>query len=253
MRPAFLFVGLGLLGVAAAASAQAHHYTVEVVASYPHDPKAFTEGLLWADGYLYESIGLHGESALRKVVLQTGEVKDQYRVANDYFAEGLARVGDRLIQLSWKEHRGFVYDLQTLQPVAHFSYPGEGWGLAWDGERLVMSDGTATLRFLEGQSYEEMDRIQVHYRGKPISRLNELAVIKGQIWANVWRTDLIVRIDPDNGQVVGIIHAGSLREQLPAGFKVDVLNGIAYDPEANRIFLTGKYWPRLFQVRLEPR
>lgn len=243
-------MALALSWASGTAGTQAPHYRVEVVAVYPHDPGAFTQGLLWDGGFLYESIGLHGKSALRRVALETGKVLDQYRLADSYFAEGLARVDDRLIQLTWKAGRGFVYDLQALRQVEHFSYAGEGWGLAYDGQRLIQSDGSAVLHFRDPVTYREIARVQVTYQGQPIPRLNELEMVSGQLWANVWGTDLIVRIDPASGQVVGIIHAGSLREKLPAGFKAGVLNGIAFDPEKNRLFLTGKHWPRLFEVRV---
>lgn len=239
--------------VAAAAGAQVPRYGLEVVATYPHDPGAFTQGLVWADGGFYESLGRYGQSCLRRVALETGAVLAQNDLPARYFAEGLARVDERLIQLTWKAGRGFVYGVADLAPTDHFEYPGQGWGLTYDGERLIMSDGSAQLRFLDPANYEQTGQITVAYKGRPVTGLNELEMVGGEVWANVRPTDLILRIDPDTGAVVGIIHAQSLRRHLPAGFKLGVLNGIAYDAAHERLFVTGKLWPRLFQVSVVPR
>lgn len=237
----------------AATAAAAPRYGVEIVASHPHDPGAFTQGLLYAGEVFYESTGRYGESTLRRVDPATGEVLAERRVPERYFAEGLALVGDRLLQLTWKAGRGFVYDRETLERTGEFRYQGEGWGLAYDGERLVLSDGTDVLRFLDPEDYRETGRIEVRHRGRPVARLNELEYVDGEIWANVWPSDLIARIDPGRGEVVGVIEAGGLKDALPAGHRIDVLNGIAHDPATGRIFLTGKWWPRLFEVRLRER
>lgn len=226
-------------------------YDAHVVASYPHDRGAFTQGLLYADGTLYESIGLYGKSALRRVDLKTGKVLAEQPLDKHYFAEGLALVEDKLIQLTWKSGTGFVYDRNSLRPLGQFHYTGEGWGLAYDGKRLIMSDGTATLRFLDAETYAQTGQLLVTNNGQPIPLLNELEVINGEIWANVWRTDLIARINPVSGVVVGVIHAQGLRASISGPYKIDVLNGIAYDAQRKRILLTGKWWPQLFEIKLK--
>lgn len=243
---------IALLGLALGLAAQASptQYTVELVDSYPHDPEAYTQGLIWHNAHLLESTGRYGESTLRRVALDSGDVEDSVSLDRDHFGEGLARMGDRLIQLTWKAGRGLIYDADTLERLGRFDYPGEGWGLTYDGEHLIMSDGSAELRRLDPHSFEEQCRLSVHVDGQPINRLNELEMVDGQIWANVYSTDLIARIDPATGAVVGTINAAPLREHLPAGYKVDVFNGIAHDPDTGRIFVTGKYWPRLFEIRV---
>lgn len=227
-------------------------YRLEVVASYPHDAGAFTQGLVWAGGGFFESVGRYGKSALRRVDLKTGAVRAQRRLADHYFAEGLAQIDGRLIQLTWKAGRGFIYDADSLAPTGRFEYPGEGWGLAYDGERLIMSDGSEQLRFLDPETLRETGRLTVTLAGRPLPRLNELEIVRGEIWANVWPTDAIARIDPDTGTVTGIVQGRSLRDLLPDSAKPDVLNGIAYDKDGDRIFITGKWWPRLFEVHLVP-
>lgn len=232
-----------------AAAAGPPLYRFEVVAAYPHDPGAYTQGLLWSQGHLYESTGKRGRSTLRRVRLEDGEVVQQTRLADRYFGEGLAKIGDRLIQLTWKAGLGFVYDATTFERQATFEYTGQGWGLVHDGKRLIMSNGTAELRFLDPRSLEETGRMAVTVAGRPVEQLNELEMVRGELWANVYPSNLIARINPDSGRVVGVIDASGLRRRLPAGRKVDVLNGIAYDPDNDRVFVTGKYWPRLFEVR----
>ncbi len=227
-------------------------YGFRVVNAYPHDAQAFTQGLVYVDGFLYESTGLHGRSSLRKVRLDTGEVLQRRDVDAAYFAEGLVSWRDRLIQLTWQSGLGFVYDRATFQPLRTFTYAGEGWGLTHDGARLILSDGSAdgTLRFIDPESFVETGRVQVRDRGRPVAHLNELEYIRGEIWANVWQTDRIVRIAPRSGAVVGWIDLMGL---LPptAGLSPDaVLNGIAYDAGGDRVFVTGKLWPRLFEIQL---
>lgn len=220
-----------------------------VVATYPHDPEAFTQGLLYRDGLLYESTGLNGQSSLREVRLETGQVLRQRDVEPQYFAEGLARWNNRLIQLTWQSHTGFVYDLGTFDPIRSFSYPGEGWGLTSGGGQLIMSDGTPAIRFLDPETFTEIRRITVTDAGRPIANLNELELVRGEIYANVWQSDRIVRIDPDSGRVLGWIDLSGL---LPAADRVqpiDVLNGIAYDEAGDRLFVTGKLWPKLFEIK----
>ena len=220
-----------------------------VVATYPHDPRAFTQGLVFADGDLYESTGLRGESSLRRVELATGRVRQQVQVPDAYFAEGLALVGDSLLQLTWQNQVGFVYDRKTLAKRSEFAYKTEGWGIAFDGaSRLVMSDGSDQLIFLDPKTFAPMRTLRVRDAGRPVDRLNELEWVEGEIWANVWTTDRIVRIAPGTGDVVGWIALDTLwpRSQRTPG--ADVMNGIAYDKAARRIFVTGKKWPRLYQI-----
>jgi glutamine cyclotransferase len=229
-------------------------YGYRVVNAYPHDSRAYTQGLVYRDGFLYESTGLNGRSSVRKVRLETGEVVQQHRLDGKYFGEGLTDWDSRLVQLTWQTNVGFVYDLATFKPVRTFTYPGEGWGLTHDGKRLIMSDGepSGELRFLDPSSFKELGRLTVRDQNRPVGNLNELEFVNGEIFANVYQTDRIARIEPSSGRVVGWI---DLQGLLPAADRrgVDVLNGIAYDPARDRLFVTGKLWPRLFEIRLERR
>ena len=228
------------------------YMTYEVVNTYPHDPQAFTQGLIFHNGYLYESTGLYGESSLRKVALETGEVLQQVDLPSNYFGEGLTLWEDTLLQLTWLEETGYIYDLEDFSELGRFSYATEGWGLTHDGERLIMSDGSATLYFLDPEDFQVIGSVRVTYQGQAIERLNELEYIHGEVYANIWLTDNIVRIDPATGEVTGWI---DLRGILPDGLRTpttDVLNGIAYDPEGDRLFVTGKNWPELYEIRLVP-
>lgn len=226
-------------------------YGYDIVHRYPHDRSAFTQGLLYRDGFLYESTGMNGHSTLRKVRIETGQVVRQRALDERYFAEGLTDVGNRLVQLTWSTNIGFVYDLATFEPRGTFAYPGEGWGLAYDGRRLIMSDGTAALRLLDPVTFREQGRLHVTDGGQPVDRLNELEVVRGQVYANVWLTDRIAMIDPATGHVAGWIDLAGLRPRPgPAGD--DVLNGIAYDARGDRLFVTGKLWPSLYEIRLRP-
>lgn len=241
-------------GVAARQAAPAASYGYRVVNAYPHDSRAYTQGLIYRDGVLYESTGLNGRSTLRKVRLETGEVLQEHRLEAKYFGEGLTDWNGRLIQLTWQTNVGFVYDLATFKPVGQFTYPGEGWGITHDGTRLIMSDGhpNGQLRFLDPASFTERGRLTVRDQGRPVSNLNELEFVNGEIFANIYQTDRIARIDPASGRVTGWIDlAGLLAPADRAG--VDVLNGIAYDAAGDRLFVTGKLWPRLFEIRLERR
>ena len=237
---------------ASASAEQTARFGYRVVQVFPHDPHAFTQGLIFRDGVLYESTGQEGKSELRKVRLETGEVLGRRAVDAQHFAEGLADFGDRLFQLTWRSQVGFVYGLHDFEPQRTFSYVGEGWGLASDAKRLIMSDGTATLRFIDPDSLRETGRMQVTEQGRPISNLNELEVVKGQIFANVWQSDHIVVIEPSDGRVVGRIDLTGLLpfEDRPG---VDVLNGIAWDRARDRLFVTGKWWPKLFEIELVRR
>jgi glutaminyl-peptide cyclotransferase len=221
-----------------------------VVRVYPHDPEAFTQGLLFHDGHFYESTGRNGASSLRKVRLDTGEVLQRHDVPEKYFAEGLALWGTRLLQLTWQTNVGFVYDLASFEPRGTFSYTGEGWGLAADRTRLIMSDGTADLRFLDPETLKTTGGLTVKESGEPVRNLNELEVVGADLFANVWMTDRIVRIDLSTGAVTGRIDLDRLRTQLPPGREIDVLNGIAYDAQGKRLFVTGKLWPSLFEIKV---
>lgn len=216
------------------------------VRAYPHAREAFTQGLVFDGNTLYESTGLYGESSLRRVDLETGEVLQVQQVSDQYFAEGCTVWDGRIIQLTWKASKGFVYDKETFTIEREFEYEGEGWGLTHDGQQLIMSDGTSYLRFLDPDTFEEIDRIQVVDKGTPVVRLNELEWIRGEVWANVWQTPQIVRIDVKTGEVLGWIDFSELTEKEPRG----VLNGIA--TKGRRIFVTGKRWEALYQVEIEP-
>ena len=227
-------------------------YGYRVIQSYPHDPEAFTQGLVFHEGILYEGTGLLGRSSIRRVVLETGEVVQRLEMPDRFFGEGIAILGERLYQLTWKSNTGFIYDLQRFDPLGEFSYPTEGWGLTHDGTHLIMSDGTPVLHFLDPQDLSEVRRVEVRDANGPLSWLNELEYVHGEVYANVWKTDRIARIDPQGGVVVGWIDlSGLLSEQDRAG-GVDVLNGIAYDEQGDRLFVTGKLWPKLFEIELVP-
>ena len=226
-------------------------YGYQVVAWYPHDPEAFTQGLDFENGFLYEGTGLRGRSSLRKVDLNTGEILQIYNLDNQYFGEGIVIYEDRIIQLTWTSRVGFVYDKNTFELIESFTYPTEGWGITHDGERLIMSDGTATLYFLNPDTFERIGQLDVYDDDGPVVWLNELEYINGKVYANLWKTDEVVIINPDDGEVVGKIFLDGLLTPLER-IGVDVLNGIAYDQELDRIFVTGKLWPKLFEIKLVP-
>ncbi len=227
-------------------------FTFRVVASYPHDPGAFTQGLAYHAGRLYESTGLYGRSSLRLVDPATGEVLRIRRLDSRHFGEGIALYEDTIIQLTWTSNLGFVYDRDSFEPRGEFAYGTEGWGIACDGRRLAMSDGSATLYFRDPRTLEETGRIEVRDRGRPVPMLNELEFVRGKIYANVWQTDTIAIVDPATGDVTGWIDLGGLAGLMEPGQPIDVLNGIAYDAENNRLLVTGKLWPRLFEIELVP-
>jgi glutamine cyclotransferase len=227
-------------------------YGYQVVRSYPHDRTAFTQGLIFRDGVLYEGTGLKGRSGIRKVKLETGEVLDITPLAAQYFGEGITDWKGQLIQLTWQAEIGFVYDLKTFERQRTFSYTGEGWGLTHDDTHVIMSDGSADLRLLDPATLKETGRITVRDQNGPVPQLNELEYVKGEIYANVWQTERIARISPRDGHVVGWIDLhGLLTPAQRQG--TDVLNGIAYDAAGDRLFVTGKLWPRLFEIKVTPR
>jgi glutamine cyclotransferase len=241
----WITVGL-ILALTACGDSLPYHATGEVVRTYAHDEAAFTQGLVFDDGTLYESTGLYGESSIRRVDLESGEVLQIQRLPDQLFGEGCTVWGDTVVQLTWRAGVGFVYDKETFAVERRFSYDGEGWGLTHDGERLIMSDGTSYLRFLDPETLEELGRLQVLDRNEPVVRLNELEWVNGQVWANVWQTPDIVRIDPESGEVLGRIYLSSLTEQQPRG----VLNGIA--KKGKEVFVTGKRWTSVYQIEIKP-
>jgi len=225
-------------------------YTYEVVNTYPHARDAYTQGLIFQDGILWESTGERGRSSLRKVDLKTGKVLKKVDVPLEFFAEGMTVLDGKVYQLTWQEHKGFIYDAETLKKLGEFSYQGEGWGLTHDGESLIMSDGTNQLRFLHPNTLQVKRTISVFDKGEPLAQLNELEFIKGEIWANIWQTDKIVQLDPQTGKILGWIDLTGLLPTRDYTPETDVLNGIAYDKEGDRLFVTGKLWPKLFEIRL---
>ncbi|OYT91560.1 MAG: glutamine cyclotransferase [Burkholderiales bacterium PBB3] len=228
-------------------------YGYQVVHAYPHDVNAFTEGLFYKDGFLYESTGLLGRSSVRKVALKTGEVLHSLSLPADVFGEGIAHWDGQLIGLTWQSETGYVLELAGLSYTKRFSYPGEGWGLTQNAQGLIMSDGTPELRFLDPKTLREVRRLRVTADGEPVSQLNELEWVDGEIFANIWQTDRVARIDPATGHVTGWIDLSALlAEQDRIKNHTDVLNGIAYDATQKRLFVTGKFWPKVFEIRLVP-
>ncbi len=225
-------------------------YTYRILNEYPHDPNAFTQGLVYLDGILVEGTGLYGHSSLRKVTLETGEPFASLDLDERYFGEGVAVFDDTVFQLTWKSQEGFTYNVEDLSPIGTFTYPTEGWGLTHDGVRLIMSDGTPYLNFVDPQTFDVEDRVQVIGVNGPVSQLNELEYINGEVYANVWQTSWIVRIDPATGEVVGYIDLTGLHRSENQTGGEDVLNGIAYDVQNDRLFVTGKLWPTLYEIEL---
>ncbi len=231
------------------AAGQVPACSYRVVRSYPHDRQAFTQGLVYVDGVLYEGTGLNGRSSLRKVDLATGRVLKRIDLAPAHFGEGVTVFGDRIVQITWQSHIGFVYDKATFRLLKQFSYPHEGWGITHNGKQLIMSDGTSILHILDPKDFQETARIEVRDVRGPVSGLNELEYVKGEIYANVWPTDAISVINPRTGRVRCRINLeGLLDKKDSAG--ADVLNGIAYDPQGDRLFVTGKFWPKIFEIKM---
>ena len=256
MRILVVTIAIATYACAPVSQAGVPEYTYEVVHSYPHDRTAFTEGLFYLDGFLYESTGIEGASSVRKVRLETGEVVQRHDLPSAYFGEGIIHWKDRLIQLTYKTEVGFVYNLSTFETERRFEYPGEGWAMTQDGKNIFMSDGTAQIRIWDPETLQELRRITVTDQGQPVPNVNELEWVKGEIYANIWETDRIARIDPATGRVVGWIDLAGLlnpNERIAGPEGTDVLNGIAYDAKGNRLFVTGKRWPLLFEIRLVRR
>lgn len=242
-----------MLGVAAFALASTPRYGYRIVRVFPHDREAFTQGLEYRGGFLYESTGLRGRSTVRKVQLDTGEVLQQIHLSPSLFGEGITILNNRIIQLTWQAHIGFVYDLLFLRQLRTFQYQGEGWGLTNDGKRIYMSDGTSEIRVWDPVTFQEHRRFTVHDGRQAIANLNELEWVRNEIYANVWETDRIARISPVDGHVTGWIDLTGLLTRDDLTEPVDVLNGIAYDSGRDRLFVTGKLWPKLFEIQLVPK
>jgi glutamine cyclotransferase len=228
----------------------APEYGYKVIRVFPHDPNAYTQGLVYHNGFLYEGTGRNGQSSLRKVKLETGEVLQKIDLPQEYFGEGITIFKDQIVQLTWKAEKGFVYDLNTFQMLRMFPHPGEGWGLTTGGDEIFMSDGTAEIRVWDGNTLQEKRRITVRDGDTPVTELNELEFVRGEIFANVWQTDRIARISPQTGKVLGWIDLAGILSTGAVHDPDAVLNGIAYDPDGKRLFVTGKLWPSLFQIEL---
>lgn len=238
------------VSASAAAPAPVPVYGFEVVRAWPHDPGAFTQGLVFRNGELLESTGRY-PSTVRRVRLEDGTVVRKRELGPDLFGEGLTVFGDRVLTLTWKGGKGFIWNPVTLEPEGEFAYAGEGWGLTHDATRLILSDGTAALRFLDPQTFAETGQVPVTVQGRPLRQINELEWVEGEVFANVWQTDFIVRIDPATGVVTGVIDLTGLMPDRSGLDQTDaVLNGIAWDPDGRRLFVTGKTWPTLFEIRL---
>jgi len=245
-------IAIGLVAAVLAAVAQTPEYGYQVIHAYPHDPNAFTQGLEYRAGYLYEGTGLRGRSSLRKVQLETGKVLQEIDIDPEYFGEGITVLNQQIIELTWQSETGFVYDQSTFRRLRTFNYPGEGWGLTNDGQNIYMSDGTAQIRIWDPVTLQEKRRITVRDRGQPVLKLNELEMVRGELYANVWQTDRIARISPLDGRVLGWIDLTGILSPADRTEQVDVLNGIAYDVLGNRLFVTGKLWPKLFEIKVAP-
>ncbi len=248
------FLSLLPAAVGAIAAPSIPTYDFKVVHTYPHDQQAFTQGLLYRDGFLYESTGLNGKSSIRKVNLETGKVLQSKDIPPQYFGEGLTVWKDTLVGITWQTQTGFVFDLATFEVRYQFAYPGEGWGLAQNGKELVLSDGSATLRFLDPKSFLEVRRVKVTADGIAVDQINELEVVGDEIFANIWHTNTIARIDQNTGKIVGWIDLAKLYPDAGKGSNNEnVLNGIAWDADKKRLFVTGKLWPKLYEIKLVAR
>ena len=251
MRRAFLAVLAIVVALSSAAAVFADE-GYRVLRTYPHDPNAFTQGLIYENGHLYESTGLYGHSSVREVDLGTGRVLREHDLPSQYFGEGLTDWGNTLVQLTWKSHTGFVWDRDTFRLLRTFQFSGEGWGLTQDGHDLILSDGTSTLRYLDPKTFATVRTLNVTDRGKPIDQLNELEYIRGEIFANVWMSNKIARISPKDGHVIAWINLAGILPVVELRSNDAVLNGIAWDAQDHRLFVTGKLWPKLFEIQVTP-
>ena len=246
---------LGAIWLALLVSSPVNHasinHTYSIVNVYPHDADAFTQGLVFENGFLYEGTGLYGQSSLRRVQLETGRILQVCNLSSQFFGEGITIFGNRIVQLTWQSHKGFVYDKHSFDLLREFTYPTEGWGITHDGSRLIMSDGTATLHFLDPETFERTGQVEVHDDDGPVTRLNELEYVKGYIYANIWTEERIAVINPQSGQVTSWIDMTGIQsvEDPKSG---NVLNGIAYDAVGDRLFVTGKRWSQLFEIKPLP-
>jgi len=255
----FMCVSAGVLLIYPSVSAESKKAVVpppvfhyRVVNVYPHDEKAFTQGLAVEDGLIYEGTGLNGQSALRQIRLKTGDVLKTHKLLQEFFGEGIVLYKNKIIQLTWKSHVGFVYDKDSFKMLNTFYYPTEGWGITYDGKQLIMSDGTSILYFLNPETLKETQHIDVRDQNVPVTRLNELEYVRGEIYANVWLTNRIVRIDPRTGRVTGWIDLEGLSPFRNSDNQKKTLNGIAYDAKNDRLFVTGKLWPKIYEIKLAP-
>lgn len=253
MKNIFLTLFIGLITVAHSqekAQEKIPTYNYRIVNVYPHDKDAFTQGLVFENGYLYEGTGLFGQSSLRKVELETGSVLEIHELPAEYFGEGITIFNNRIFQLTWQSYTGFIYDKENFLFLDNFYYSTEGWGITHDGKNFIFSDGTATLHFLDPETYQEVKQIEVKADNEPVLNLNELEYINGEIFANVLPTDRIARIDPTIGNVLGWINLNGLLGADQYNSQANILNGIAYDSKKRRLFVTGKLWPKLFEIEL---
>jgi len=243
----FLLSGMSIL---AQAQGQVPRYGYDILNIYPHNINSFTQGLVYREGFLFEGTGKNGQSSLSKINLENGEVLQSKNMSQRYFGEGIEIVNEKIYQLTWQSHLVFVYDKMTFESIESHYNATQGWGLAYDGSHLILSDGTATLQFMDPETFAPVRKVEVQLEGNAISQLNELEYINGEVWANVWQTDLILRIDPENGEVNSIVDLTGLSAQTQLGSSEAVLNGIAWDAEDERLFVTGKHWANLFEIEL---
>ncbi|MEZ5491108.1 MAG: glutaminyl-peptide cyclotransferase [Gammaproteobacteria bacterium] len=239
-----------VLLVAQDSTSQTPVYGYEVINRFPHDPTAYTQGLRFFDGMMYEGTGRRGQSLLKRYTLESGQIEQIKRLGDRYFGEGIEIVGDRIYQLTWQAHMVFVYDRESFEQLDTFYNPTEGWGLTFDGSELILSDGSANLYFIDPTNFVTTRKVEVTLEGNPVPSLNELEFIDGEVWANIWQTDFIVRVDPSSGRVNSLVNLTGLSELTVQGDPEAVLNGIAYDAEQDRLFVTGKLWSDLFEIRL---
>jgi glutamine cyclotransferase len=231
-------------------STKAPIFSIKIINIFPHDSKAFTQGLIYYNGYLYESTGLNGKSTLRKIDIKSGKILQELKLDSKYFAEGITISANKIYQLTWQNNVVFVYDCLSFKLLNNFSYSGEGWGITTGGKNLFMSNGTAVIDCIDPEHFTVVRKINVHDGNTAINNLNELEFIRGEIWANIFMKNIIARISPQTGEVLGWIDISPLYDLLPVNCRIDVLNGIAYDQENNRIFVTGKFWPKIFEIKL---